>query len=71
LRIVVWLCLIACSVAVAVGLLVLWTSAFGLLSNQAPVEVLALGCVVEALGVLLIGLVLLDGLQKPGAEGEL
>jgi hypothetical protein len=67
---VVWLCLIACGVAVAVGLLVLWTSAFGLLSERAPVEALALGCLVEAVGVLIIGLLLLDGLEKPGPEGE-
>jgi hypothetical protein len=70
MRIVVWVCLIAWAVGVAVGLLVLWTSAFGLLSNRAPVEALALGCVVEAVGVLIIGLLLLDGLEKPGAESE-
>ena len=65
-----WLCLVAAVTGVVVAALVLWSSIFGLMSGQGSVEAVVLGCLVEALGMLTVGLVLLHSLSEPNPERE-
>src|SRR5437764_377143 len=67
IRLVAWLCLVAAAVGLVVAVLALWTSFFGLMTDTGSVEGLALGCVAEAAGMLVVGLVLLDGFKEPDA----